>query len=257
MTEHVRVTVEGGIMRLTLARPEKKNALTSAMYGTLADSLVRADSDRNVRTVLFEAEGDVFTAGNDLNDFAAVANGTRPRSEMRGFEFISQLGKAQKPLIAAVSGHAVGVGLTMLLHCDLVFVAEDAKLSVPFVNLALVPEAASSLLLPARIGHARAFAMFALGEPIDGKTALAYGIANAALPRSEVRPRALAAAEALASRPLESVIATKKLMRDAEAITGVMAREGALFSERLKSPEAAEAFRAFAERRPPDFRKLG
>jgi len=257
MTEHVRVTVEGGIMRLTLARPEKKNALTSAMYVTLADSLIRADSDRNVRTVLFEAEGDVFTAGNDINDFAAVASGTRPRSEMRGFDFITQLGKAQKPLVAAVSGHAVGVGLTMLLHCDLVFVAEDAKLSVPFVNLALVPEAASSLLLPARIGHARAFAMFALGEAIDGKTALAYGIANAALPRAEVRPRALAAAEALALRPLESVVATKKLMRDSEAISGVMAREGALFSERLKSPEAAEAFRAFAERRPPDFRKLG
>jgi enoyl-CoA hydratase/carnithine racemase len=256
MTEHVRITVESGIMRLVFARPEKKNALTNAMYGALADALVRADSDRNVRTVLFEAEGDVFTAGNDINDFAAVSSGTLDRSAMRGFDFISQLGRAQKPLVAAVQGHAVGVGLTMLLHCDLVFVAEDAKLSVPFVNLALVPEAASSLLLPARIGHARAYAMFALGEPIDGKTAFAYGIANAALPRAEVRARALAAAEALASRPLESLIATKKLMRDAEVITKVMAKEGAMFGERLKSPEAAEAFRAFAERRPPNFRKL-
>lgn len=256
MTEHVGVTLEAGILRLLLTRPQKKNALTSAMYGALADALIRADSDRDVRVVLFEAEGDVFTAGNDINDFAAVASGARPRSEMRGFDFISQLGRAKKPLVAAVSGHAVGVGLTMLLHCDLVFVGEDVKLSVPFVNLALVPEAASSLLLPARIGHARAYAMFALGEPIDGKTAFNWGIANAALPRAEVRPRALAAAQALASRPLEALIATKQLMRDAEALTGVMAREGAVFSERLKSAEAAEAFRAFAERRPADFRKL-
>lgn len=257
MTEHVRVTLEAGILRLTIARPEKKNALTNAMYGALADALARAESDRNVRVVLFESEGDVFTAGNDINDFAAVSAGTRPRSEMRGFDFITQLGRAQKPLVAAVQGHAVGVGLTMLLHCDMVFVAEDAKLSVPFVNLALVPEAASSILLPARIGHARAYAMFALGEPIDGKTAVAYGIANAALPRAEVRGRALAAAEAIAARPIDALIATKRLMRDGEAIVAAMAREGALFGERLKSPEAAEAFRAFAERRPPDFRKLG
>ncbi len=257
MTEHVRVQLEAGVLRLTIARPEKKNALTSAMYGTLADALVRADSDRNVRVVLFESEGDVFTAGNDINDFAAVSAGTRPRSEMRGFDFISQLGRAQKPLVAAVQGTAVGVGLTMLLHCDMVFVAEDAKLSVPFVNLALVPEAASSILLPARIGHARAYAMFALGEPIDGKTAVAYGIANAALPRSEVRARALAAATAIATRPLDALVATKRLMRDGEAIQAAMAREGAVFSERLKSPEAAEAFRAFAERRAPDFRNLG
>lgn len=257
MTEHVRVNLEAGVLRLTIARPEKKNALTSAMYGALADALVRADSDRNVRVVLFESEGDVFTAGNDINDFAAVSAGTRPRSEMRGFDFISQLGRTQKPLVAAVQGTAVGVGLTMLLHCDLVFVAEDAKLSVPFVNLALVPEAASSILLPARIGHARAYAMFALGEPIDGKTAVAWGIANAALPRSEVRGRALAAAEAIAMRPIDALVATKRLMRDGEAIQAAMTREGALFAERLKSPEAAEAFRAFAERRPPDFRKLG
>lgn len=256
MTEHVRVTVEAGVMRLLLARPAKKNALTNAMYGALAEALIRAEQDRDVRVVLFEAEGDAFTAGNDLGDFAAAASGTLPRSEMRGFQFITQLGKAQKPYVAAVQGTAVGVGLTMLLHCDLVFVAEDAKLSVPFVNLALVPEAASSLLLPQRIGHARAYAMFALGEPIDGKTAAQIGIANAALPRGEVRARALAAAEALAARPLESLCATKRLMRDAEAINAVMLREGAVFQERLKSAEAGEAFRAFAERRSPDFRKL-
>jgi enoyl-CoA hydratase/carnithine racemase len=257
MTEHVRVTVEAGVMRLCLTRPEKKNALSNAMYGVLADSLTRAADDRSVRVVLFEAEGDAFTAGNDLNDFAAFSSGAADRSTLRGTDFITQLGRASKPLVAAVQGTAVGVGLTMLLHCDLVFVAEDAKLSVPFVNLALVPEAASSMLLPARIGHARAYAMFALGEPIDGKTAASIGLANAALPRAEVRARAFAAAQAVASRPLEALIATKRLMRDADAIVAVIGREGAVFRERLKSPEAAEAFTAFAERRPPNFQKLG
>ncbi|HKU44438.1 MAG TPA: enoyl-CoA hydratase-related protein [Polyangiales bacterium] len=256
MTEHVRVRIEAGVLRLTLDRPAKKNALTNAMYGTLADALAAAEQDRAVRVVLFEAEGDVFSAGNDIGDFAAAASGSADRSQLRGFDFISQLGRAEKPYVAAVSGKAVGVGLTMLLHCDLVFVAEDAQLSAPFINLALVPEAASSLLLPARIGHARAFAMFALGEAIDGKTAAAIGLANAALPRAEVRSRALAAAEALAARPLEALCATKRLMRDAQALGAVMAREATVFAERLKSAEAAEAFQAFAERRAPDFKRL-
>jgi enoyl-CoA hydratase/carnithine racemase len=257
MTEHVRARIEAGVLRLTLDRPAKKNALTNAMYGALADALAEAERDRAVRAVLFEAEGDVFCAGNDIADFAAAASGEPGRGQLRGFDFIHALGRAEKPYVAAVQGKAVGVGLTMLLHCDLVFVAEDALLSAPFINLALVPEAASSLLLPARIGHARAYAMFALGEAVDGKTAAAIGLANAALPRAEVRPRALAAAEALAARPLEALCATKRLMRDAQAIGALITREGAVFAERLKSVEAAEAFQAFAERRSPDFRRLG
>src|SRR5262245_31537023 len=218
MSDHVRVVVDDGIMRLTLARPEKKNALTNAMYAALGEALERAERDDNIRVVLFEAEGDAFTAGNDLGDFAAVAAGTLKRSEMKSHLFLTALGRAEKPYVAAVHGLAVGVGVTMLLHCDLVFVAEDAKLSTPFVNLALVPEAASSLLIPARIGHVRAYALFALGEPIDGRTAAAYGLANAALPRDDVRARALAAAQALATRPLGALRATKRLMRDSQAI---------------------------------------
>ena len=175
---------------------------------------------------------------------------------MKAHRFLAQLARARKPYVAAVQGTAVGIGVTLLLHCDLVYVAEEAKLSTPFVNLALVPEAASSALLPARIGYARAYAMFALGEVIDGRTAAAIGLVNAALPVDQVRDRALAAAHALALKPAGALQTTKALMRDATAISAVMAREMEQFTARLKTAEAAEAFRAFAERRPPDFRKL-
>jgi enoyl-CoA hydratase/carnithine racemase len=178
------------------------------------------------------------------------------REDMKAHLFLAALARAQKPYVAAVQGLAVGVGVTMLLHCDLVYVAEDAKLTTPFVNLALVPEAASSLLLPARIGHVRAYAMFALGEPLDGKTAASIGVANAALPASEVRAKALVAARTLATKPLGALQATKKLMRDSQHIAAQMARESEIFGARLKTAEAAEAFRAFAERRAPDFRKV-
>jgi enoyl-CoA hydratase/carnithine racemase len=256
MTDHIRVSIEDNVMRLLLARPEKKNALTNAMYAALAAALDRAESDPTVRAVLLEAEGDAFTAGNDLGDFAAAATGALARSEMKAHVFLSALARGQKPYVAAVQGLAVGIGVTMLLHCDLVYVAEDAKLTTPFVNLALVPEAASSWLLPARIGHARAFAMFALGEPVDGRTAAAIGIANGALPAGEVRAKALAVAKALATKPIGALRATKKLMRDAEAIQALMTREGEIFGARLQTAEAAEAFRAFAERRAPDFTRI-
>ncbi|HXL67193.1 MAG TPA: enoyl-CoA hydratase-related protein [Xanthobacteraceae bacterium] len=256
MTEHVRAKVDQGVLTLTLARPEKKNALTTAMYKKLTAELTRAEEDPAVRVVLIESEGDTFTAGNDIMDFAAFATGQAPASEMGGHVFLAALARAQKPYVAAVQGKAVGIGTTMLLHCDLVFVAEDAVLTTPFVNLALVPEAASSMLLPARVGHARAFAMFALGEPVDSRKAVEIGLANAAVPASEVRARALTAARALAERPIGALIATKRLMRDADLIARVMEKEGEHFRVRLKSPEAAEAFRAFAERRAPDFSKV-
>ena len=256
MTEHVRIDVEDGVLRVTLARPDKKNALTMAMYTALGNALARAETDSSVRAVLLEADGDAFTAGNDLGDFAAVASGKLGREEMTTHLFLDALAHARKPYVAAVQGLAVGIGVTMLLHCDLVFVAEDARLSTPFVNLALVPEAASSVLLQARIGYARAYAMFALGEPVDGRTAAAIGLANAALPASEVRAKALAVAKLLATKPIGALQATKELMRDGKAIAAVMARESEIFGARLKSPETAEALRAFVERRPPDFSKF-
>ncbi len=256
MTEHVRIAVEDNILRITFTRPDKKNALTDAMYVAVGEALTRAESNPAVRVVLFEGEGDAFTAGNDIAEFAAVAAGTRSRSEMQTHIFLEALARGTKPYVAAVHGLAVGIGVTMLMHCDVSYVAEDARLSTPFVNLALVPEAASTALIPARIGYARAFHLFAFGEPIDGKTAAAMGLVTAALPAAEVRPKALATAKTLALKPAGALQATKKLMRDAAAIQAVMAREGEVFGQRLRTAEAAEAFRAFAERRAPDFSKI-
>lgn len=256
MTEHVNIAVEDAVLRIRFARPEKKNALTNAMYVAVGGALTRAESDPAVRVVLLEGEGNAFTAGNDIAEFAAVAAGTRSRSDMQTHIFLEALARGTKPYVAAVHGLAVGIGVTMLMHCDVSYVAEDARLSTPFVNLALVPEAASTLLIPARIGYARAFQLFAFGEPIDGKTAAAMGLVTAALPAAEVRPKALAAAKALAAKPAGALQATKKLMRDSAAILAVMAREGDAFGHRLRTAEAAEAFRAFAERRAPDFTKI-
>ncbi|MFL5295626.1 MAG: enoyl-CoA hydratase-related protein [Phenylobacterium sp.] len=258
MTEHVLIEKAAGVLTLTLNRPEKKNALTREMYAAVGDAIDAANDDPSVRCVLIQANGDMFTAGNDLSDFAAANRGEGPeRGERRGGSaLITALARARVPIVAAVQGRAVGVGVTMLLHCDLVFIAEDALLTTPFVNLALVPEAASSILLPARIGHARAFSMFVLGEAVDGRTAAAWGIANLALPAGEVQVRARAAAEAVAARPPSSVTITKALMRDAQRYLDRIQEEGGHFTTQLKSPEAKEAFAAFAEKRAPDFSKL-
>ena len=254
MTEHIKTTTQDGVLEITFARPDKKNALSNAMYRAAADALENAQSDGAIRVVLLSSEGDAFTSGNDLSDFAAAAAGGR--EELQAGRFIRVLAQAEKPLIAAVPGLAVGVGTTMLLHCDLVFVADTAKLSAPFVNLALVPEAASTMLLTGRIGHARAFAMFAMGEPLTGTEAFGLGIANKVLPKDEVIPAARAAARALSEKPLGAVVATKRLMRESEAILARMARESKVFGERLQTAEAREVFSAFAERRPPNFTKL-
>jgi enoyl-CoA hydratase/carnithine racemase len=255
MSEHVKTEIVDGILVMTLQRQDKKNALTGAMYDALSDGLERAEVDRSIKVVLFQGDGDSFTAGNDLADFAAQSKSNSDK-ESPAFRFISNLGKATKPLIAAVQGNAVGVGTTMLLHCDLVFLAETARLMTPFVNLALVPEAASSFLLPARIGHVRAYQMFALGEPMDAATAVASGLANAVVPAAELRQRAMAAAVTLTKRPAGSLSATKSLMREVERIASTIAEESTLFKERLRTPEAREAFAAFAERRQPDFTKV-
>jgi enoyl-CoA hydratase/carnithine racemase len=255
MTEHVKTELSDGVLVVTLQRLDKKNAITGAMYNALSDALDRAETDASVRVVLFEGEGDSFTAGNDLADFATQSK-SNSDEESPAFRFIKTLGSATKPLVAAVQGNAVGIGTTMLLHCDLVYLAEGARLITPFVNLALVPEAASSWLLPARIGHVRAYQMFALGEPMDAVTAVASGLANAVVPANEVRQMAMAAAVILTKRPAGSLGATKRLMRDVERIQTIISAEGELFKERLRTPEAREAFAAFAERRPPNFANL-
>jgi enoyl-CoA hydratase/carnithine racemase len=259
MTDHVRCETADGVLTLTLNRPEKKNALTRAMYQALADAIVAAERDPAVRAILVQAEGDMFTAGNDLADFAAV-NAGEPEadaSRARGNPLLIALAGAKLPIVAAVNGRAVGIGTTLLLHCDLVFVSDDALLTTPFVNLALVPEAASTWLLPARIGYARAFAMFVVGEPVTAEQAVAWGIANAACPRGELRARARAAAAAIAAKPPAAVALTKSLMRDPAALLERMAVEGVHFAAQLKSAEAREAFAAFAEKRAPNFARTG
>ena len=255
MNEHVIVNVAGPLMCVTMNRPEKKNALTNTMYGALADGLQRAQDDPAIRCILIRSEGDSFTAGNDLSDFAAVSAGTAP-TERHVTRFLHGLATADKPIVAAVQGLAVGVGTTMLLHCDVVCVTDQARLTTPFVDLALVPEAASSLLLQARIGYARAFSMIALGEPVDGKTAVEWGLARYLVSADELRAKALAVAHTLAEKPIGALRATKRLMRDGAQLKQVMDRESAVFSEQLRSPEAAEAFRAFAEKRAPNFARL-
>lgn len=256
MSEDIVIKRDGAVLEIRFNRPAKKNAITNAMYGAMADALESGATDKNVRAILFTAEGDFFTAGNDLMDFAAQNTGAfdGPRHVGR---FLQRMIDAEKPVVAAVQGNAVGVGTTMLLQCDLMFIAETAKLTTPFVDLGLVPENASSQTLPDRIGHVRAFALLGLCEPLSGADAATFGIANAALPTAEVEPRARAAAQALAKKAPESLRLTKNLMRNRAALTKRMEEEGAIFAERLKSAEAAEAFAAFAQRRPADFSKLG
>jgi enoyl-CoA hydratase/carnithine racemase len=246
---HILTDVSEGVMTLTLNRPEKKNALTVEMYHRLADGLVQADRADDVRVVVLLAAGDSFTVGNDIGDFARFNQASGTQDGLSGVQrFLEGLARLKTPLVAGVRGHAVGLGTTLLLHCDLVYVAQDARLATPFVDLGLAPEAASSLLLPARIGHVRAFQTLVLGQPISGSQAAEWGLANAALPAAEVDAAARAAAQALAVRPHASVLASRALLKSADAVLQRMAEENVVFAERLRSPEAQAAFRAFAER---------
>jgi enoyl-CoA hydratase/carnithine racemase len=252
MTEHIRLEKADNILTLTLARPDKKNALTNAMYGALTDALLAAESDPAARVIVIRGEGDMFTAGNDVGEFAAMATGTF-KGERHVSRFVEAIARANRPLIAAVQGRAVGIGTTMLLHCDVVLLADDAQLSTPFVNLALVPEAASTLLMPLRIGYARAYEMFALGEPMDARTALTLGIASRVVPLASLHAEAASIAQRLARLPAGSLAATKRLMRNPDVLMAQIAAESTRFAERLTTAEAREAFTAFAEKRPPDF----
>ena len=254
MTDHIKVTKTGGVLTLAFDRPDKKNAITDAMYGVLADELEAAETDTQVRTILIRSEGDLFTSGNDVSEFAAAAMGGAGLVNV--IRFINALANATKPIVAAVQGKAVGVGTTLLLHCDHVILADDAQLSTPFVNLALTPEAGSSLLLPARVGHSRAFTMFALGDAVSAQDALSWGLANQVVPRGDLDATAIAFADRLARQPLGSLVATKTLMRDAAAIRQQMQTESQVFVDRIKTPEAQEAFMAFAQRRAPDFSRF-
>ena len=252
MTEHIKTESKDHILTLTFARPDKKNAITNAMYGVLADAILGAETDPATRVIVLRGEGDMFTAGNDVGEFAMMATGAF-KGERHVSRFLEAITRSTRPLVASVNGRAVGIGTTMLLHCDFVVLAEDAQLSTPFVSLALVPEAASTLLMPLRIGYARAYEMFALGEAMDAQTALRLGIANRVVPLSKLHTEAATVAARLAKQPAGSLAATKRLMRNAAVLAAQIGAESECFTARLATAEAREAFTAFAEKRPPDF----
>ncbi len=250
--DHIVTTKEQAILRIRLNRMEKKNALTTAMYTAMSDALDQAAADDATRVVFFEGTGGCFTSGNDILDFMNCPPTDENSPVMR---FLSALVHFPKPIVAAVTGPAVGIGTTMLLHCDLAYAGSKAVFRMPFVNLGLCPEAGSSYLLPQLIGHTRAAELLLLGEKFDAEKAVCYGICNEMLPDDELIERALKKAAQLAAQPPAAVRLSKSLMRQPhrEMLTAVMAREGAEFVQRLQSPEAIEAFTAFMEGRKPDF----
>ena len=251
----IRTATLNGVATIEIARPEKKNALTLAMYQAMADALRAAVSDAGVRAVLITGQPGMFTSGNDLEDFMQ-----RPPQGMDSpvFQFMQALLDCDKPVVAAVTGVAVGIGTTMLLHCDFVYVSDEARLAMPFVSLGLVPEYASSLVLPQLMGHVRAAEKLMLGEPFTGADAVDCGIANAVLPAGEVVGHARRMAERFNALPPGAVRDAKRLMRAPlkDQLQQVMRTEAEIFGTRLRSPEAMEAFQAFFQKRKPDFSKF-
>lgn len=256
MNEHLRIDREQGLLTLRLNRPDKKNALTRAMYRAMADALDQADQDKSVRALLITGGEQCFTSGNDVSDFIQAPPSDLSSSEV--FQFMRALFEFSKPVVAAVSGSAVGIGTTLLLHCDLVYVSRDAALKMPFVNLGLCPEYGSSVILPRLLGHARAAELLLLGQGFTGEQAAEWGIANQAL-EDGAATLAKAREVALSFQRLapSAVIDSKRLMRapGREELRRVIEEEGKLFSQRLRSPEAIEALTAFMQRRVPDFSK--
>jgi enoyl-CoA hydratase/carnithine racemase len=254
MNENVVITRADGVLEIRLDRPEKKNALTRAMYDAMADAFQQVDTDPALRVALLTGTGDTFTSGNDIADFQS-----RGASDGRGSasRFLPTISSMQKPLIAAVNGAAIGVGTTMLAHCDLIVAARSARFVMPFTSLGLVPEAASSLLFPRLLGNQRASALLLLGEPLDAETAFQWGFVNRVVDDAVLLDTARDMARRLAALPPQAVRLTKRLIRHgASDVAGRMAEELALFRERLGSPEAKEAFSAFMEKRKPDFSRF-
>jgi len=243
-TKDIEVGREGAVMWGAFARPQKKNAITGAMYEGLIEAFEAAERDAGVGAFVLSGKGGVFTAGNDIGDFLAVAS--RAAGDLPAWRFVSKLAEFEKPLVAAVDGLAVGVGTTLCFHCDLVYATPEARFQMPFVNLGLVPEAGSSLLAPQRFGRAKAAQFLLLGEPFGADEARAFGLVNAVVPQSELLAVAMAKAAELAAKPRAALLATRRLMRgDAGAVKARMGEEMHAFAEALKSDEARAAFEAF------------
>lgn len=247
---------EAGILTIEFNRPEKKNAITAAMYQMMADALVDAESDATVRAILITGKPEVFTAGNDLEDF--LKNSSATVGERPVAQFMRALSTATKPVVAAVSGNAVGIGTTLLMHCDLVYAADNAKFSMPFTQLGLCPEFASSMLFPQMVGYPRAAEKLLLGEAFLAEEAYEMGLVSRVLPLADLIPFAHAQAAKLAALPASSLRVTKRLMKggQADAMQTRMLEENKHFGEMLGAGEAKEAFTAFFEKRRPDFTKF-
>jgi enoyl-CoA hydratase/carnithine racemase len=245
---------DAGVMTITFNRLDKKNSITASMYAAMAEALAHAATDSAVRVVVFQGHESIFSAGNDIGDFL---NQPPTTQESPVFRFLRGIATFEKPLIAAVAGPAVGIGTTMLFHCDLVYAGDNAAFSMPFVNLGLCPEAASSLLAPRMFGYHRAAEALLMGEPFFAEAAQEVGLVNRVVPPTEVNGYAQAQARKLAAKPLTSLIATKRLMKgDTQAVLQKMDEEGQDFGRMLREPAAKEAFGAFMEKRKPDFSKL-
>ena len=249
----IAVSRDNGLQTIRFNRPAKKNALTADMYAAIVDALNGGDASPDVRAHLFAGSGGVFSAGNDISDFVARA---KDGAALDGpvLDFIRLLPHVKKPMIAAVDGLAVGVGTTMLFHCDLVYATPQARFLTPFLDLGVVPEAGSSLLAPMRMGHQRAFELLVLGEAFSAERAREAGLVNAIVDAAELEATAAKAAARLAAKPPEALAIARSLLRgDQNAVAARIEDEARLFSERMASPEAREAFAAFLEKRPANF----
>ena len=243
---------DAGVLTLTFNRVERKNSINVAMYDALATAIAQAADDAATRVVVIQGHETVFSAGNDIEDFLK----NKPAGDDSPvFRFLRGIAAFPKPLIAAVCGPAVGIGTTMLFHCDLVYAGDNAAFSMPFVNLGLVPEAASSLLAPRMFGHHRAAEALLLGEPFMAEAALEVGLVNRVLPPTECNAYAQAQAKKLAAKPLASLVATKRLMKQGQQAATLqrIEQEGHTFGQLLRGPAAKEAFSAFMQKRRPDF----
>ena len=254
MVEQVITEFDDGILRVTINRPEKKNALTQSMYAALADATVRCVDDRGVRVMHITGSGDAFTAGNDIADFVG---GPQRSGDDASIRFLNSLPDIPVPVVAAVNGLAAGVGVTMLAHFDVVYASEQASFRTPFVDLGLVPEAASSMTLPALVGYQNAVRMLLLGDRLSASEAQAFGLVGEVFAPAELLDKSLETARRLAQKPANALRATKQLMRRAaQSAVERMEIENQQFAIALQSPEAMEAMAAFMEKRKPDFRQF-
>ncbi len=251
----ILVHTEAGVSTITFNRVDKKNSITASMYGALADAIEQAATDNAVRTVLIQGDATIFSAGNDISDFlnAPPSNESSPV-----FRFMRAMAAFPKPIVAAVCGPAVGIGTTLLFHCDLVYAGDNAAFSMPFVNLGLCPEFGSSMLVPQMFGYHRAAEALLLGDPFMAEAALEIGLVNRVVPPTECNAIAQTQARKLAAKPLSALVETKRLMKKGlqPALVERIGEEGQSFGRMLREPAAREAFTAFMEKRKPDFSKV-